>query len=177
MHQQQRQTAAAIDAPEFGPADGECLHVCSCFDVVGPACRAGLARQVPLGKWDLLAVFFSSSFLRKRSSSRRMMPRMGFMLHGLGLIFDGIGEIALAEVDVGQRVEVGRLVGLQFQRLPRTPQGLVEIALRVADQPGVLVAGREVSASSAISSCIVAAAFLIKSTILARYAGGWPGSR
>ena len=40
---------------------------------------------------------------------------------------------------VGERVEEARIVGRLLERYPRIPGGLVEVALGVGDEPGILV--------------------------------------
>ena len=111
VDQQQRQAAPAVVAPEFSPVDLQPLHF----------------------------FFFSSSFLRKSSRARRIRPEWGSSFGGLGLVLDGVRQVALAGVDVGQGVvEAGRL-RLQLQRLLRIAEGLVHVPLGVADQPGIVV--------------------------------------
>ena len=67
---------------------------------------------------------------------------MRFQFRGLGLTLDGVFIVAFGEVDVGQGVVVSARFGFQFQRLKRTFQCIVQVARRVADQPGVLVESR-----------------------------------
>ena len=50
--------------------------------------------------------------------------RVGIQFRRLGLLLDGVLEIALGEVDASQGVVKAPLLGLQLDRLLRTLQGL-----------------------------------------------------
>ncbi len=102
---------------------------------------AGVVRSRRLRRAGRLLLLLRFHGTLEHLELPRDLPGMWIELRRLALALDRTGVVAAGVVHACQRVVETAVIGLQFQRLLRAPQGFLQIAFGVRQQPCQVVIG------------------------------------